>query len=705
MRHKFIDRAPATHATVRLAVAGLVCGSLAIVGPARASASASSARFPGAQVFVRVAARIQAAADGPMPAAATSGRLPQARLARSAVPAAFPQSAGPAAVRDPCPPDADGAVCGHVDVPLDRGDPLAGSISIHFELYLHTDPGQAKSAIIVNFGGPGASTTAMRSIPLFWFGPAYADHDVLLIDDRGTGSSGALDCPAYQHDSGPLLQIVGQCAAQLGASAIEYSTAEVAADDDAVRAALGYNAVDFVGTSFGGVDAAAYATRFSGHLHSLLLDTPVSTAPNLGPIATAAAGTRRDIDRVGTLCSRSPACGRSAPEAIDSIRWLARRVRSHPVAGTALDADGAPHDLIVDPTYLFVHILDNTPGPFLTAAEIPAAADALARGDAVPLLRLAAESDAPIPGDAGDPTGFSQGAFSATLCLDSGWPWSPNASLPARQDQWAHAVHNTPNTYFAPFRADEILFSVYGLSDFCLPWPQTGTRPPVEPAAHYPRVPTLVLQGELDALPFVPETATLYPQAKLITVVGAGHNTFSWGPCGGDLAVQFLETLKVTDSHCASETPMNYPGVTAFPRAASASPAATPDRYNQASPADLRIARVAADAALDAVKRSFVSSGTGPGLRGGTFHADFGDVSLTTTLTGAQWTEDVAVSGTLHWSYDDGALDADLQIDGPGLHDGTLHMHGGWLIPRAARSLTISGTLSGKHVAATVPST
>ena len=112
----------------------------------------------------------------------------------------------------------------------------------------------------------------------------------------------------------------------------------------------------------------------------------------------------------------------------------------------------------------------------------------------------------------------------------------------------------------------------------------TGTRPPVEPAAHYPRVPTLVLQGELDALPFVPETARLYPQAKLITVVGAGHNTFSWGSCGGDLAVQFLETLKVTDSHCASETPMNYPGVTAFPRVASASPAATPDRSNQASP-------------------------------------------------------------------------------------------------------------------------
>jgi hypothetical protein len=55
-----------------------------------------------------------------------------------------------------------------VEVPLDRGDPLAGLIPIHFELYVHTDPRPAESAIIVNFGGPGASTTAMRSIPRLW---------------------------------------------------------------------------------------------------------------------------------------------------------------------------------------------------------------------------------------------------------------------------------------------------------------------------------------------------------------------------------------------------------------------------------------------------------------------------------------------------------------------------------------------------------
>ena len=84
-----------------------------------------------------------------------------------------------------------------------------------------------------------------------------------------------IDCPEYQQGLGStLLEVVAACADQLGADAPHYSTAEIAHDYDAVRAALGYKAVDFVGTSYGGIDAAAYATRFGDHLRSIVLDTP-----------------------------------------------------------------------------------------------------------------------------------------------------------------------------------------------------------------------------------------------------------------------------------------------------------------------------------------------------------------------------------------------------------------------------------------------
>ena len=185
------------------------------------------------------------AGDGRESSRAGDKRGPRAARLR----AALPPSAGPAAAQDACPPEAIGAVCGDVDVPLESRHRGGATIAIAFELYPHTDPGPAESAIIVNFGGPGASTAAVRGFVPFWLGPSFARHDVLLIDDRGRGLSGAIDCPDFQHGIGSLLDGVRECASQLGATATDYSTADIAADDEAVRVALGYNLVDFAGTS------------------------------------------------------------------------------------------------------------------------------------------------------------------------------------------------------------------------------------------------------------------------------------------------------------------------------------------------------------------------------------------------------------------------------------------------------------------------
>jgi pimeloyl-ACP methyl ester carboxylesterase len=670
----------------------------------------TAAAFPPPAATARVTDHIIALPAAPGNGANAFAASGPARSATRRVRArGLPAAASPAAILDACPPEAQGATCGHIDAPFDRADPSGGTIPIAFELYPHTDPGPAESAILVNFGGPGGGTTPLRGVPQFWFGPALAHHDLLLVDDRGRGSSAPIDCPDLQHGNGPLIEITALCAAQLAPHAADYSSAEIAADNDAVRTALGYQAVDFVGTSYGGIDAAAYATRFPAHLRSLVLDAPWGE-PSLDPFARAADGTHRDVTNIGLLCRRSAACRPSADDAVNAVARLVRRVRQTPVTGTGLDANGASHRVTIDPTYLFVHIIDNAGNPdalaFYTPTEIPAAERALARGDAVPLLRLAAEGDFPIPGDSGDPREFSAGAFAATACVDQPWPWSPDVSLVRRQTQWANAVNAQPDAPFAPFSADEIMLSIYGGADSCLSWPHTGTRPPVEPGTRYPRVPTLVLQGELDTyVGLVPQTAALYPKAKLVTVKGAGHNTFRWSSCGGDLAAHFLNTLTVGSTSCAEKSQLNYGGIASFPRLAAESRAADPRAHNRASRSTLRVAHVAADVALDALKRSFLSSsGNGPGLRGGTFHTEYADV-WTTTLNKVRWVDDVAVSGTLHWSFDAGALDADLQITGPGDNNGTLHLKGGWLTADAARSITVTGTLGGYQVAATVPST
>src|SRR5260370_27574677 len=70
-------------------------------------------------------------------------------------------------------------------------------------------------------------------------------HDLLLVDDRGRGLSGTIDCPALQHNTAPFAQAEAACAAQLGPAASRYGTGDIAQDSEAVRAPLRYHKVDY----------------------------------------------------------------------------------------------------------------------------------------------------------------------------------------------------------------------------------------------------------------------------------------------------------------------------------------------------------------------------------------------------------------------------------------------------------------------------
>ena len=102
--------------------------------------------------------------------------------------------AGAAHAGTPCP---DGVRCGTVTVPLDRANPAAGTIDVAYGLVPRTDTSRpALGTIVPNPGGPGQSTTASAGLYLDALAPLRRRRDLLLIDPRGTGQSGALGCPA-----------------------------------------------------------------------------------------------------------------------------------------------------------------------------------------------------------------------------------------------------------------------------------------------------------------------------------------------------------------------------------------------------------------------------------------------------------------------------------------------------------------------------
>jgi pimeloyl-ACP methyl ester carboxylesterase len=630
--------------------------------------------------------------------------------------ARLPDLATADASQSKCLPDATalGAVCGYVKVPLDRNHPGRARIAIYFELYAHSAPGPAESAILANFGGPGGgTTTSYRYTALYVFGPNLDVHDLLLIDDRGRGMSGAIDCPEIQQGIGPLAEEVADCAAQLGNAASRYGTGDIAQDTDAVRAALGYEKVDYYGGSYGGADVTAYATRFGRHLRSIVLDAPYG-APALNQFAFERDRIEAQPRVVSLNCERSPTCSADHPLPRAEFFALVSRIRSSPLEGKAYDANGNLGHVRINENTLLNYVIMNPLGIFASTGELLAAAASLWRGDPAPLLRLGAEGYFPLTSDSGDPTIFSVGAYEATYCLDAELPWDWSAPVSQRKHQYAEAVDALPNDFFAPFSKDTATGLPFGAKD-CLWWEKpTPSSPVAEAGARYPHVPTLILDGDMDQrVPFeeTTEVAELFPNSTFVPVAGAGHATVLWGSCGATLASKFIETLRSGDISCALAPFRIWPALGRFPLFAKDARAADvdPRGANEIGIAERRVANVVVATATDALNRSLLiyfsgGSGGGVGLRAGTFTTTFDEPPglITVTLADCAFAKDVVVSGSVTWGGDHSFL-ADLTVTGPGTAGGTLHVSGFKNVPGPVGNYQVTGTLGGKRVAVLVP--
>jgi pimeloyl-ACP methyl ester carboxylesterase len=604
-------------------------------------------------------------------------------------------------------------------VPLDRNDLTQGTINIYFELYAHYGPGPAESALLVNGGYPGLATTGNRGVILYLLGAVLDVHDILLTDDRGRGLSGTIVCDDLQYGNIPFDPAVAECAAQLGKAASRYGTGDIGQDTEAVRAALGYDKVDYYGNAYGGDDVAAYATRFGDHLRSIVLDGPGGTPLLDESRFVNERWSVESIPRIVALdCQRSPTCSPDHPFPEGELMSLIWRARLNPVEGDAYDANGNLVHVRLDEEALLSYVLDyvNVSGTFASIGEVLAARDSLWRGDSRPLLRLGAEGYAPLDyANYGDPTYLSKGAGEATICVDTHEPWDWSDPVSERADQFANAVSALPFWYFAPFSKKAVTSELFNtLGRDCLYWQKpTPSSPMTPPQATYPFTPTLVLTGEFDNVtptPAVREVAALFPNSTVVPMAGAGHLSLFWSQCARNLASSFIETLQVGDTTCAKTPETVWAAVGRFPLvAADARPAAVdPNGQNQIDLAERKVVTVAVAAATDALQRTIVGIsnggvGTGVGLRAGTFQTTF-DASgnQTTTLTGCAFAKDVTVSGPVAWGTDRSFV-ADLTVSGLGTAGGSLHVEGTWQAPGPVGNFKVSGTLGGNQVAVLVP--
>ncbi len=589
---------------------------------------------------------------------------------------------------------------GHIRVPLDRADPSIGDTRIGYEIVRRRDRSKpGLGTILAVEGGPGYATTASRAYYVDLFGPLLDRRRLLLIDLRGTGGSGAINCPQLQAYEGDYTVAVGRCGRQLGAASDVYGSAFAARDVVDVLDHLGIRRVDLYGDSYGTFFSQTFAVRHPERVRTLVLDAAYF-AGGTDPWYSDTNRAVRDAFRLA--CTRSPACADRPGGPMRRIARLVGLLRRQPLSGVAPNADGVSARVRVGVDDLIDLLTYAAYSPTIYR-ELDAAARAVlrtARPYQRPLLRMVREIA--YEGGAGPVREYSEGLYDAVACNDYPQPYAMDSPVRDRPAQYARSVaglrHDSPRL-FAPFTVDEWVGWPFATYDDCLRWPRPSRWVhPVPPDAVYPDLPTLVLNGDLDSLTS-PEggrmTADAFPGSTFVEVANTVHVTalVDFGACASVLVRRFMRTGgEVGDTSCAADYHENRL-VDRFVRDAAATGWAGPRR---------RTARVAAATGADVMARWLSMYGSsGVGLAGGTFTTAGGAFTsehpvVRWRLDHVRWVRDVAVTGRMAWHRRSGLVTARLRVGGSGATPGQVRLR--WHDTEPHATATAVGRLGGAPV-------
>src|SRR5579864_2655681 len=180
-----------------------------------------------------------------------------------------------------------GAEIGRLLVPERRSNPDSRLIELAF-VRIKSTAQQPGPPLLFLAGGPGLSgIDELRSETLYpWFTALRQVGDIIALDQRGTGlANPRLDCleswdlPLDRPDSREEVLRVGREKAQIcvnfwrqqGVDLAGYTTEESADDIEDLRKALGYDALNLYGASYGSHLALATIRRHGTHISRAII--------------------------------------------------------------------------------------------------------------------------------------------------------------------------------------------------------------------------------------------------------------------------------------------------------------------------------------------------------------------------------------------------------------------------------------------------
>ena len=278
--------------------------------------------------FVILLAACSSTATNPMPSTATVS--PTATL---------PQN--PSITLEPCTLGNTPARCGTLRVYENRTARSGRMIDLRVAVIKAQSEHPAPDPIFYLAGGPGDAATEdaakAQQFPL----SLSNNHDLVFVDQRGTGGSNRVLIPDSQLDITGLTpeEIDTKVKAWIAKLLQEidmdprFYTTSVAMDDlDEVREALGYDKINLYGYSYGATAAQYYLRQHGEHVRTMtlgggsLLDVPV--------FERWAKNGQQALDNIFDRCQADPSCHAAFPNIRDEFKALQTRLATQPAAIT-----------------------------------------------------------------------------------------------------------------------------------------------------------------------------------------------------------------------------------------------------------------------------------------------------------------------------------------------------------------------------------
>ena len=420
------------------------------------------------------------------------------------------------------------AYCTPFEVPENRADPHSRKIQLKLAIVKSDAQVAAKDLVVYLAGGPGEAATEGYAQLSPAFAPLRKHHDILLLDQRGTGDSHPLDCPQAARamqasanqpfDAQRVRAQTAQCLAEVRKTADPqyYTTTDAVADLEAVRQALGAPKFDLIGISYGTRMAQQYAHAHPDAVRSIVLDGVVPNPLVLG--ADFAGNLERALKLQSEACVAAPACKAAFGNPYAAVHALYDKLRAQAAQATfpnpkTFQSMSKPvtADTLAGVVRLFSYNAE-------TAALLPLTVAQAAKGDYTPLM-----GQAQILAGSLD-TAMNTGMQLSVVCAEDA-----DLLQPRPQD------------------ADMILGSelVDAIKAECAVWPH-GARPADFHAPFKSSIPTLLLSGERDPVTpprYAEEVLKGLGNARSLVASGMGHSILMRG-CVPKLVDQFIAHLQ-----------------------------------------------------------------------------------------------------------------------------------------------------------------